>query len=157
MSKLTLYIEKKISVLLRIWVISTHSWKCCFCSVYICTCMHGCLLQIHFHSSPPRNYEENLTNFEFCLYQVKHILKIYMLAYFQLGSTLCFQSRAVWISILFYNAWDLDCFSETYKNTLSFWVLNDQYIKKSLYANVFKFTRENKFLREPISKLQMFH
>ena len=51
-----------------------------------------------FHVTPEKTKAKS---FEFCLHRVKHILKIYMLAYFQLGSILCFENRAVGNSIFF--------------------------------------------------------
>ena len=68
----------------------------------------------------------------FYLLRVKDVLKIYLLTCFQLGGMLCFENRAVWISIFFYNAWHLDCFWQTchvQENidspcVFEFWIIN---------------------------------
>ena len=57
---------------------------------------------------------------------------MYLLACYQLGSMLCFENIAVWISDFFHTAWYLDCFWETChveENTDSpcvfeFWITN---------------------------------
>ena len=80
----------------------------------------------------------------FYLYQVKVILKIYLLACFQLGRPLCFENRT-------------RLRARKYRFALCFRVLSNQYVERSAYASVFKFNRETKRFERAKVNSRCFH
>ena len=105
-----------------------------------------------------RQKKLKLKIFSFYLYQVKAIFE-HLLACLQLGRPLCFENRTWFFSQCMTLALFLGNMlrARKYPFALCFWVLSNQYVERSAYANVFKFTRKNERFERGKLNSRCFH